>query len=608
MNSQPSSRWSSQKIFWLVVIGIGFLLLSYSSYRAYTTSFTYDESSTVLEFVPRNYVDIFLHAPTANNHVLNTALIKLFASIFPGSELVYRLPNLLAHLVFLVFSMLLVSRVSTNQPFKILAFLLLNFNPYMLDFFSLARGYGLALGFTMVALYFCVLFFESHSKKYMVACLVACALAVLSNFSLLNLFLGLSSLFLVSSLGMSILTRKTKPFLITTTIVTLVSVVLFALIQSPIKELIEKKELFFGGKIGLWQDTIQSLINKTAYLLHAPTSPVYLAIFLGMCLCILICLGYSLLFTGRKKPSIAKYLLLLLIIVLAGIQAQHVLFGTLFIIERTALFLIPLFNVLLIISISEATRSNKWIGNLTLSVVAVLMVGNSVSKMNSTHSLDWNHERNMKQTMADISEFKQPYEVYFGVNWPYSVTAKFYRELYGYTWLRVIEINESEQTTHLPFDLELAKRKSIKSKNVIQLLDDNALGVYHPKSHTIQNVNHLLSDTVYTITGEEYIDLLRDSISNLLDSNSLLNLSVRLNIQANASNAKDLKLVLATESDILRFEKVATSCMGTDSFSLSIYYRDHVDSQGKRITAYLWNPKRESFQISDLEIKSISIE
>ncbi|MGB1318800.1 MAG: hypothetical protein ACPG5W_11355, partial [Flavobacteriales bacterium] len=98
--------------FWLNIFqfAIGLLLLFYSVYRADHLSFTYDESSTVMEFVGRNYSDILTQAPTANNHILNTILIKFCSSFLPPSELTYRLPNLVAHLLYIGFSILLVSQ------------------------------------------------------------------------------------------------------------------------------------------------------------------------------------------------------------------------------------------------------------------------------------------------------------------------------------------------------------------------------------------------------------------------------------------------------------------------------------------------------------------
>lgn len=69
-----------------------------------------------------------------------------------SSELALRLPNLLAHVVYLHAS----ARVALKARGLVLTvgcFLLLNAHPYLLDFFGLARGYGLACGLMMMSLW-----------------------------------------------------------------------------------------------------------------------------------------------------------------------------------------------------------------------------------------------------------------------------------------------------------------------------------------------------------------------------------------------------------------------------------------------------------------------
>jgi hypothetical protein len=74
-----------------------------------------------------------------------------------------------------------------------LGFLLLNLNPYMLEFFSLARGYGLALGFMMCSIYFCLRYLESRERgplNVFLASLFA-GLSLLSSFPFANYYLGM---------------------------------------------------------------------------------------------------------------------------------------------------------------------------------------------------------------------------------------------------------------------------------------------------------------------------------------------------------------------------------------------------------------------------------
>ena len=146
----------------MLIYAFGFLLFCYTLTRAYLLCFTWDESYSYLEYVRHSsWLQPHLNNMSANDHSLNTWLMKICSGSFGISELSLRLPNLFAHLFYLFFSTQLV-RVFSSNIHKLLAFVLLNCNPYILDFFSAARGYGLSMGLIMAALYFLVSFFAKE--------------------------------------------------------------------------------------------------------------------------------------------------------------------------------------------------------------------------------------------------------------------------------------------------------------------------------------------------------------------------------------------------------------------------------------------------------------
>jgi len=182
--------------FHLLILGFSFFFIIYEVLRAVRVPFTPDEAGTFRKFVSTNILAVFSFA-SANNHFLNTLLTKFFYALFGPSELALRLPNLLAYLVYLVFAFLLLQRFAKTRILVVCGFLLLNLNPYVLDFFSLSRGYGLSLGFLMAGLYFFFLFLgdmasgEPRDLRDLYISLAAVSLAVLSNFVLLNVYLSL---------------------------------------------------------------------------------------------------------------------------------------------------------------------------------------------------------------------------------------------------------------------------------------------------------------------------------------------------------------------------------------------------------------------------------
>ncbi len=178
---------------------ISIVLLVYSAERAAKASLTIDEAATYLNYISASPVAVF-NFNSANNHLVNTFLTKLAWMLGGSSEFVLRLPNLMALLIYLLFSYLILDRFIKNRIIAGGGFLLLSFNPYVLDFFSLCRGYGLSLAFLMAALFYFFSFADTIIKygpdghRHLVFSLASAALAVLCNFSLLNVYLALAGL------------------------------------------------------------------------------------------------------------------------------------------------------------------------------------------------------------------------------------------------------------------------------------------------------------------------------------------------------------------------------------------------------------------------------
>lgn len=182
---------TSLKYFPLRYIGY-ILLFIYIIIRASSMSFTTDESVSfsIISEASSRWLN------TANHHLLNTWLMSLCSSVFGNSELSLRLPNVLAFLIYAfyfdrILNLLDFPITSLN---RLLGFSLLFLNNYVLDFFSLARGYGLSLGFMSASLYY---FIRNDGqaghllqiKNYILATFFA-GLAICSNLSMLNYYIA----------------------------------------------------------------------------------------------------------------------------------------------------------------------------------------------------------------------------------------------------------------------------------------------------------------------------------------------------------------------------------------------------------------------------------
>jgi len=121
-------------------------------YRAATEGITIDEAYTYNHFVSPPFWKV-MTSYDGNHHVLNSLLAKLTCNLFGVSELALRMPSLAGGLIYLLAARAVVLFVFGTE-WAIAAFALVSLNPFVMDYLSAARGYGLALGFWMSALWF----------------------------------------------------------------------------------------------------------------------------------------------------------------------------------------------------------------------------------------------------------------------------------------------------------------------------------------------------------------------------------------------------------------------------------------------------------------------
>jgi len=152
LNSMPES----QRIFWFCSLALVFALASFLTIHAWHTGVTIDEAASYLMYVNEPWGDswiAFANTNTLNNHVLNSFVIKLVDLVYPWHEFAMRVPNLLAFLVYAMAVCFIVINLSSLVS-RLIALLVFFSNPFALEYFSLARGYGLGLAFEAAALFF----------------------------------------------------------------------------------------------------------------------------------------------------------------------------------------------------------------------------------------------------------------------------------------------------------------------------------------------------------------------------------------------------------------------------------------------------------------------
>ena len=151
--------------------------------RASVQSITIDEAISYLDFAaqpgPAHWY------PDASNHVLNTALARLFTSIFGISAFTIRIPALIGA-VYYAFLCIRLCRLFLPERLSAVAlFICLTCNPFVQDYLVAGRGYSLALAFFTAVLLILVRVCTERcaSAEKVIAASICAGLSICSNFS-----------------------------------------------------------------------------------------------------------------------------------------------------------------------------------------------------------------------------------------------------------------------------------------------------------------------------------------------------------------------------------------------------------------------------------------
>jgi len=457
------------------------LLFSYTAARAVMLSFTHDESFTWIHYVQLPLTDIlWFAAPSGNNHLLNTLLMKGCSLAGGDSEWVLRLPNLAGHLLYLGFSIAILRRIR-NPWVRLFGFLLLNLNPFLLDFFSLARGYGISLGLMMGSLYWFLRWISHPKLRNLLLALLFLIPATLANITLVPCFIACW----ITALALRIPgvipgenPLPAKQWIAVNLSFLAAGVLLTAFLWLPLSRMIEANRIDYGGTTGFWTDSVVSLIKKSCYGMsyrHLATE-IFSTIW-GISLIAGFLLWIRSLVRRKEAtpfpPSLLLFLLLFLLTAIGWILQFH-LFGTPYLMSRTALSLWPLmaFILTLMLDHPKPGSSLRPYTSLAAGFLSIPLMINFLLVANVTHTLEWRFDADTK-AIATYLERQRPVrptlQVTIACSWIYEPTLNYYRLSQGYSWFAAVD----RRGPFIPSDFQVVipeDADSLKKLNAIPLM------------------------------------------------------------------------------------------------------------------------------------------
>jgi hypothetical protein len=430
-----NSSWSVYTLAFLVVLACVYIAL-----RAATISLTHDEAFTFFSYVKQPW-EFTLEVKYTNNHLLNSILTKVSTGFFGESEFALRLPNVLGGFMFFVCGAILVNNFKAKNWFAPLAFIALAGNPFLLDFFSLCRGYGISMGLLAAALLFQQYVFVRKKKSVFAGIsLLFSALAVTANYTMFNFFLihfVFSAVYVIRSLWLDRENRKATYFGIANMMIILISGLAF--IRSFLSLMLKLNSLGnfnFGGTSGFWQDTAWSLVMQSCFPIIVERNWLLIVV------PIMAGLLFSFIFISNlkflRKMSFASpemfisFLIISILGCVAAMIAQHYIFGVFYSADRTALYFLPLFAVLVLATFALQSKWINWFRVLA-AFYFVPFVISELAFINTDRVIFWSHDRYMKEfttsVLREVKEMKSS-EVPMIVALPFRIYPSFNYYLY----------------------------------------------------------------------------------------------------------------------------------------------------------------------------------
>lgn len=596
----PNQTRSYTKITtWILFLG----LLVYAILRAWIVEPIHDEAATFLHYIETGEVMGGRSLMDANNHVFNSWLGNLTYRLFGESFFLFRLPALLCFCLYFWSG----RKLTTHLKLGIWGewcFVALNTIPWIFDYFSYTRGYGLAIGFFMAALLQLHYWLKDHHTGRLILLLLFLYLAVFSNLTYLvtSLILVCYIVFmtLVYAKKMGIKALVFHAFLVLVFFFFLIPLIEFSF------ALKEAGALYYGSLDGLWWVTGKTLSRYVLFFDANWLRIVYVLIGLA---------GAVLLFLQWKKETALQFLtstsvwLCLLIggniaAILFLAKVMHVNYPE----DRAAMYLVPL-SILALTVLFTQNKFTKY-----FLVVLLFFPVSFIAKLNLNTSIFSPDDRMSKEFYEQAMMHVKPGQtvsIYPIMQLTYSLFERSNRE-------HAVKHVATVQKDFLPSsDLILTKTTYLFEKDDRSMYDvvaeDPASTYIALKRKKPFRQVHLFDSIGKKQQSDAEFILFYDGPISKEWRNKTLQINLKGDLKTD-KELNDFNIVVATNDSSdqnLRYEYQ----------NLRWYYGENVQrfrlnypyaakqflSEESRLIIYIWNPERKHFTLTDPTIQVIEL-
>ena len=584
----------------LLLAGVVF---AYVVLRAFLVPLTHDEARTFFVYTLSGRFLPFLSHWDAGNHLLCTALGWLSFEAFGMAPWSLRLFSALSFLLYGWYAWRWGALV--REPVvRWCLWAALLFAPVLIEFFSVYRGYGMAMAFLLMALYHTTaLVRDGGGQKHMLFALLAWLFAALSMLTLMILWCAA-----LGVVALDILVRKRSALsrIGCSLLWLLLGMLPLGGVSLYAGELQDQGLLYFGTEDGLYRGTLRSLavefFGSDAAWVMVPIALIMLAAFVAVGWLFLRGAGDRWRTTGAVVTGLFLAELLGRLVLGEG-------FGVLYPSGRTALHWLPLGVLLFAFAVEGLTMSKpewKWAALLLL----VLPV-RTITTMNLTYVRSWPEEAISGNIYDMVGRLQRAA--------PRPLLVDGYRQMpppwdHERLWMRPgLPLLSSHGFPQTDCDLLLIDTTYFTAPPGFRTIATSATGRQVLKQRTVPLQLALLTDSVLAPTSlnDEFHGLWEPNAQDLVAQELVLELELDLR-----SDAPCLETVLVIEVDgpdgeHLHYDQIELRTLQREWTGDTLHIMRRLPTlpgNAKRVACYLWNQRRQNVALAYGRLRTLRIQ
>ncbi|HLF63314.1 MAG TPA: hypothetical protein VI603_06165 [Saprospiraceae bacterium] len=418
-----------------IICSIALGIIMCAGYKASQASMTHDESSTYLNLIEGSTLNLWsCHRnpvcwTTANNHLLNTLLMRWSVRIIGPMEFALRLPNLLMLVVYLLSMILFLKDTVRTSAEAVFGVTLLTCNPFVLDFFALARGYGMGLGLMTLSIYAMWRYIRQGRGGFCVLAFAAATASVFANLTYIAYVVALTcTVFLLIVLPMIRRPRKQIAGVVPLSMACCL-ILLFAYFYRPILILIGLGEFEYGAP-SLWESwkgfTRDSLYG-VMWIGERTFDVVSIGSTLILGLCVITAWTPSLHEDKKTETEFGRFLSVLFLALIAFFVFSHVFTGASYPTGRKTIILYsPAALLVYAVMRRGIPIARIWV-QMIMAALGILLVVHFVRTYNCHSYREWWYDASTKEMIHYVATKSSPGDtISLGVEWIFHPSTGFY--------------------------------------------------------------------------------------------------------------------------------------------------------------------------------------